>query len=648
MDTMMYRTDIDGLRSIAILTVLAFHAFPGKFKGGFVGVDIFFVISGFLISRIIFSDLENKNFCVKDFYIRRARRIFPALIIVLLSVLLLGRHALFLDEYRALGFHAAAGSAFVMNFVLNMEQGYFDTFSELKPLLHLWSLAIEEQFYIFWPILIWFLWTKLHRKFLITTIIIGVTSFALNLYTVRVDSAAAYYLPFGRFWELMIGSILAYFFVYLAHLIELKYKQICSFIGLSLIAVGLILIDRQKSFPGYWALLPSMGAFFIILSGPESLISKLLSNRALVGIGLISYPLYLWHWPVFAFAKMTIVGFDSVVVKLLLILISFLLAWITYRFIETPIRKRPANLRESALIAICLAFVGILGLLISHDNQFATLLNSHILPEKQSASVLSQSACEKFSIKEGGEWDLHCRALINGDRETFIFYGDSHAAAGYDGLAEEFSAYGFNSVMLASWGCPMLIGLSRAAIEEHQAECERNTTYAKEAMDKIFASGIKVVGVAIATRGPLYMSGKNYTSNGGVFERVSVGKDAFRSSLQETISYLGKKNVNIFYITENPELGFNPRNCSRPLKFELLQCALKKSEVLLWQKDYLDALMTVSGAGIINSIEYFCPDQICYFEDDKKHLMYRDSDHLNSYGGAWAAKFVLSRVQMKR
>lgn len=200
-----YRPDIDGLRAVAILAVVLFHAFPGKMPGGFIGVDIFFVISGFLISTIIFSSLERDRFSLVEFYVRRIRRIFPALIVVLLTSLVVGWFTLFPDEYKQLGTHTAAGAAFIQNFILWRESGYFDNAAESKPLLHLWSLAVEEQFYIFWPLLLAFVW-KRQWSFLKITAAIGLASFAANIYLMHRSPTAAFFLPISRFWELMVGG----------------------------------------------------------------------------------------------------------------------------------------------------------------------------------------------------------------------------------------------------------------------------------------------------------------------------------------------------------------------------------------------------------------------------------------------------------
>ena len=206
-----YRPDIDGLRAIAIISVVLFHSFPDIFSGGFIGVDIFFVISGYLISSIILNGLNQGNFSFKEFYSKRVKRIFPALITTLFVVLVAAWFTLLSDDYQSLGNHTWRGGAFISNFLLWRESGYFDTAAETKPLLHLWPLSIEEQFYLIWPISVWLIW-RLKKSWLFpVTAIIFTISFAFNVFLIEKESIAVFYNPLTRFWELLVGTILAYY-----------------------------------------------------------------------------------------------------------------------------------------------------------------------------------------------------------------------------------------------------------------------------------------------------------------------------------------------------------------------------------------------------------------------------------------------------
>ncbi|MDP3478809.1 MAG: acyltransferase family protein [Desulfoprunum sp.] len=343
-----YRPDIDGLRAIAVSLVLVFHAFPERLPGGFVGVDVFFVISGYLISGLIFADLRKERFSFLDFYGRRIRRIFPALILVLTVSFLLGWFLLLPDEYSELGKHVAGGAGFVSNFVLLGESGYFDSAAELKPLLHLWSLGIEEQFYFVWPLLLYFAWGRRRWAPLGLILLLLVGSFALNIDRVHDQATSTYYLPFTRFWELMIGCTLAYisplarerqWFAFGRPQALVRLRNGAALAGLAAIVVAAILIDKEQAFPGWRALLPTLGAFLLIAAGPTAWINRIvLAHPLMVFVGLISFPLYLWHWPLLSFPRITSVDPPSPELRAAALGLSVFLAWLTYRLIERPIR----------------------------------------------------------------------------------------------------------------------------------------------------------------------------------------------------------------------------------------------------------------------------------------------------------------------
>lgn len=356
-----YRPDIDGLRAIAVLAVVAFHAFPNWIKGGFIGVDVFFVISGYLISTIIFENLDKGTFRFSEFYARRIKRIFPALILVLVACFIFGWFSLLADEYKQLGKHVAAGAGFISNIVFWSEAGYFDNAADTKPLLHLWSLGIEEQFYIIWPLLLWFAWK---RKFnlLTITVIITIVSFVLNIKGVNQDSVATFYSPQTRFWELLTGSLLAWLTLYKidaftnikikieAWLFRIVYNEkqdadgktlsnVLSFVGLLLLIIGFWRINKELSFPGKWALVPVLGAVSIITAGFKAWVNRtILSNKVVVWFGLISFPLYLWHWPILSFGRIIYFDIPPLKFRILAVATSILLAWLTVRFIEKPLR----------------------------------------------------------------------------------------------------------------------------------------------------------------------------------------------------------------------------------------------------------------------------------------------------------------------
>lgn len=359
-----YRPDIDGLRGIAVLAVVLYHAFPDWFPGGFIGVDIFFVLSGFLITSIITKNLNNQTFSFIDFYSRRIRRIFPALLVIFLFTYALGWFVLLPHEYQQLGKHIAGGAGFISNFILWNEAGYFDNTAITKPLLHLWSLGIEEQFYFVWPLILWAAYKK-KVNLLAVTLVLAIISFVWNVALVNNDPIATFYSPFTRIWELLIGAALAY--ASKEDWLSLhKFKSLITSVAICAIAAllfSVFLFNKKMAFPGYWALIPTISAAFLIYAGSTSKITQsLLSTRLLVWFGLISFPLYLWHWPLISFGRIIEGEQLSTKALTLIVVLSIVLAWLTYVLIERPIRYGGKSAAKVAGLIIALTAIGYVGL----------------------------------------------------------------------------------------------------------------------------------------------------------------------------------------------------------------------------------------------------------------------------------------------
>ena len=440
-----YRADIDGLRAVAVLSVLVFHAFPGFLPGGFVGVDIFFIISGFLISGIILTGLETGKFTFAGFYARRIRRIFPALTIVLTVTLLVGWFVLFPINFRELGLHAAAGAAFVSNLALWSEAGYFDTAAMLKPLLHLWSLGIEEQYYLIWPLLL-MLFYRLGRRRLALVILLGaLVSFAINVAIVRSHPWAAFYSPMTRFWELMIGSIAACLYQERS---ESASNTALAVVGALLLAAALVMTREHYPFPGWWALLPTVGAACIIFAGPHTAVNRAIANPAFVYIGLISYPLYLWHWPLLTFARIAHDGeLPPAWLRFVILVVSVILADLTYRLVERKIRFRkgwvvPGLATAMSLIAVC----GVLA------------ITQRVVPVSASVPYLPQVS-EALS-----DWKYK-RGTVRGDTDRVVlFFGDSHMQQYWprvEKIMREHKAPVHTVEFHATGGCAPIPGIDR-------------------------------------------------------------------------------------------------------------------------------------------------------------------------------------------
>lgn len=493
-----YRPDIDGLRAIAVLSVVAFHAFPKWVKGGFIGVDVFFVISGYLISTLIFENLEKGTFSFAEFYARRIKRIFPALLLVLIACYTFGWYTLLAAEYSQLGKHIAAGAGFVSNIVLWNEAGYFDNASETKPLLHLWSLGIEEQFYIVWPVLIWAAWK---RKFNTLTIIIliALVSFYLNVRGIGRDTVATFFSPHTRFWELLCGSVLAWTTIYKIGTpgprndapVDLRasavYREksergthtlptILSFLGLFLLAFGLWRIDKSLAFPGTWAMVPVLSAVLIITAGPRAWVNrKVLSNPIAVWFGLISFPLYLWHWPLLSFARITESDMLNSTTRIAAILISVVLAWITYSLVEKPIRQSKHRLAKAADLLLLMLVVGYGGYYIYRQeglgSRFPQIVQELIQYKYDYTYSYRLGSCFLRPDQDYKEFEK-CESGTLRKGKTILLWGDSHAAHLYPGYK---SLYGskFNILQRTASACRPFIGV-KVANRTHCKEINNN------------------------------------------------------------------------------------------------------------------------------------------------------------------------------
>jgi peptidoglycan/LPS O-acetylase OafA/YrhL len=451
-----YRPDIDGLRAIAVLWVIAFHAFPTIATGGFTGVDVFFVISGFLISGIILGNLERGRFSFAGFYARRIRRIFPALLVVLVASYAFGWCALLAGEFKQLGEHVAGGAAFVANFVLWHESGYFDNAAATKPLLHLWSLGIEEQFYVFWPLILWLGW-KRRISSLATIVGIAILSFAANVYQSGTDPVAAFYSPLTRFWELMLGSILAYATLHEPHrliafkgrlvgalappgslaaeAIEQRLHTCASVAGAMLIFAGMYFIPAGDRFPGWWAALPTLGALLVIAAGPRAWVNRIvLSNRVLVGVGLISYPLYLWHWPMLSFVRI-LEDHPSYATRSVVVLVALVLAWLTYEIVEKPIRFGTKSALRVPALLVSMLLIGGIGLdTARHDG----LKSRAVVAENVSFDSGLDGGRPKYALPcnflPRAEQDLFYCAIDSRGAPRYALLGDSKAGALFPGV----------------------------------------------------------------------------------------------------------------------------------------------------------------------------------------------------------------------
>lgn len=659
-----YRPDIDGLRAVAVLSVVGFHAFPDVVRGGFIGVDIFFVISGFLISTIIFQGLRDGGFDFLDFYSRRIKRIFPALFLVLSASYAFGWFALFSDEYKQLGLHIVGGAGFFSNFLLWHEVGYFDNAAETKPLLHLWSLGIEEQFYVIWPLLAWLVWKrKLNIFFLVVAVVCG--SFYLNIKEMHVDRAGAFYLPQSRFWELACGSLLAWFAVFSGKTSSLNksgdgvervvgifkditekrlrnIKNVSSLLGFLLLIYGFLRINGGLGFPGGWALVPVCGAMLIINAGPGAWINKnFFGNKILVWVGLISFPLYLWHWPLLSFARIVGSEFPSWEVRAVAVLISVALAWLTYVLVERPVRFGDRGALKAVLLVALMVLVGCTGysLYKAEGYEARVWVKDHKNNKNEliRTPAVDKSCLSLFDNKT--PLFPYCRFANVGAVSTVAIIGDSHAHVAYPGIAEILSLNNKNTLLLANSNCPPFLGRASGRNDSERKACDERINSILE----VLISRADVGEVVIFTRGPVYITGTEPVKGDvDVMGEAKIPAKEFQAGLQRTIDKLVSAGKSVYYVTENPELDHLAESCVvRPLRFKVKDCRPLADSVRVRQASYLEVVRGLERVTLVEILDKFCPQEKCVVFNDGA-LLYADADHLSVEGSRFQAKEILS------
>ena len=462
--------------------VVFFHAFPEAVPGGFIGVDVFFVISGFLITGIVVRELGQKRFSLLGFYTRRIRRIFPALIAVLLAVLLLGWLWMLPSAYAQLSADVFASAAFFANIALMLQSGYFDIESGKKPLLHLWSLGIEEQFYLFWPLVL-ILARRFRLGFFAVAAVVGAASFALNVALIGFDPVATFYLPFTRAWELLAGGALACGFGRLSQTKAASNWRATA--GLLLIAVSAALLDSKSAFPGWRATFPVLGSV-LLLSAPTAWGCRhILSGKAFVEIGLISYPLYLWHWPLLVFFGIIKFAPLTLIDRGLVVALSFALAWLTYRAIEIPFRfGRPALPRVVALCSGMAAVAGAGGVIVE-GRGFDFRLPAEIREMTDIRTDSSNWRVHECLLDLSHETSFADSCVDKGRRPLIFVWGDSTAGALLPGLRMAQQTNDFGIAQFTSSSCVPALHTDVAGVPNCRAINDKVLSIARDLQPEI-------------------------------------------------------------------------------------------------------------------------------------------------------------------
>jgi len=456
---MKYNPVIDGLRAVAVLSVVTFHALSGYAPGGFVGVDVFFVISGFVISRVIFDGVAGNSFTLSAFYAARIRRIFPALLVVLAAVAVAGWWLLFPIEMIRLGHQIVASAAFGANIYFWSQAGYFSPDATTYPLLHLWSLGVEEQFYLVWPLVVMLLWRRAWA-ILPVIIILGAGSFAVSLLT--EDRAAAFYLPMSRAWELMLGAGLAWLMQGSTRRLSPMLLDVSAIAGLALILGSIVFVHESEPYPGWRALAPTIGACLVVWTGSDSrVVAPILSWRPLVFVGLISYPLYMWHWPVFWLGRTIGTADLSLARASVLFAISLALAWATFVLVEKPIRFglrqwQPVIPLRLAAGLVIVALVGAAFTISGFPGRWPSEVNT-LLTYKFDDSIFRIGKCHLKPEQGPSDFSRECFGKREAGARHVVLWGDSAVTAVEPGL-QQIGRGHLDIDELTTSNCPPFIG----------------------------------------------------------------------------------------------------------------------------------------------------------------------------------------------
>ena len=632
---MIYRKDIDGLRALAVLPIVFFHAGFEQFSGGFIGVDIFFVISGFLITSLIYQECHNGKFSVIKFYERRARRILPALFFVILATTVVGYFVLLDEEYLRFGKSAIAALLFIPNVFFWHSTGYFSVDASSSPLLHTWSLGVEEQFYLFFPlllILVFKLKAQLHLSKILFVLLL--MSFILNIWVVNTHATFTFYMLPTRAWELLLGAMLAISGFKLANKFQ---QELASIIGLLIIILSLFTVTENLPFPGYAASLPVIGTALIILAGNQQYIPKvnqILMYRPFVWVGLISYSLYLWHWPVTVFLNML---FDTPLLQYAIVTLSFFFAVLSFHFIEQPIRLNkhlfPQTIVFKYSFAVTIVLLAICSAVLINDG-FPNRLSEEVKYVTNKNNFQHKDRhCHLKKQKEltGGNY---CRLGSANAEPSFALIGDSHANAIRVGLDQAAKLTDTAGIQLTTPGCRPLKNVSYNG-------SERCTQFIDSMLDLVAKKpNIETIFIAGYWKVPYY--GHGYRD-----KRMSIqhkhnskedlsNQEVFILGLEDMISTVLDMGKRVVVLGDPPELGFKPRTkYARDImlgRFDEDNYNIVVDEPINEILMNYISMLENDRVTYVNVLDGLCLNQKCPLMDSDKMMLFIDGDHLSIYG----------------
>ncbi|HEY2070193.1 MAG TPA: acyltransferase family protein [Rhizomicrobium sp.] len=643
-----YRPDIDGLRALAILPVLLFHYRVPGFSGGFVGVDVFFVISGYLIAGLIYGEMRERRFSLLTFYERRVRRIFPALFALLAAATVAAWFLLFPPDFSRYAKSLIATAVFASNIEFWRELGYFDVSAETKPLLHLWSIAVEEQFYVVFPAILLAVAGRSKARALATVSVILAASLAFSLWAVRIHPDFAFYMLPPRAWELMLGAVLA--IGGFATPGSRTMREVLAVVGVALIVASVVLYTKAIPFPGAAALLPCAGAALVIYTGQSRTgVNAVLSTRLLVFIGLISYSLYLWHWPLFVFThdvlNRDLNGWETA----LLIAVAVALATLSWRYVERPFRAktfRPARWKLLGGALAAMAVTAACG---------AVVVSAQGVPQRLPADVRRILAAEHDEDPRAvtcfgmtGDDVRAGKLCIIGDlskKPDFILWGDSHAGSlipAIDAIAKSRHRAGY---FAGTDSCPPLMGVTRPdawkckAFNDAVMALALHPQIREIVLDARWAKNAEGTSYGDEPPGRITL----YDDAGRGTDRAS-NEALFLRSLDRTVLALHDAKKKVIIIASAPEIGWAvPQVLAHAyLHGDRHDRSLPLAEDLTRQRGALSAFAMMHfryGVPVVDPADVLCSRDSCAVIRDGFPL-YRDEHHLS----ATAARMLMPSI----
>jgi peptidoglycan/LPS O-acetylase OafA/YrhL len=631
-----YRPEIDGLRAVAVLPVILFHAGLG-FDGGYIGVDVFFVISGFLIGSLVVREIETGSFRLTRFWERRIRRLFPALAVCLVATAVVGFFVLIPAHLKESGAALVAQPLLSANFLFWSRSGYFETASEYQPLLHTWSLAVEEQFYLFLPLVLVPLLKGGRRRTLVVVCVFIVGSFAWCLYsTWRYPSAAFFLLP-ARIWELDLGVLLA--LIARAGFRHRAVNEFAAIAGLAAIAVSVFVYDSSTAFPGAAAAVPCLGTALFLFANSSSLTSsgRLLATPLPVWIGKISYPLYLWHWPCLVFFRYLCVGEAPLAIRLGALAASFLLAWATWRWIETPIRQKRFLAKPGLLAGVSAAVSALVvsaGILYDTKDGFPEkAAQRDTPPDSRDAPVAGFYAMKA--------WERRGGPFIAGDRSPespkMLLWGDSHSMALIPVLDDLGRKHGVSVYAATEPGNGPLLGLRFGLTSRDGTDFE---PVVRKLVDET-----PFTAALLVARWPVYLQAGEHGARNFILideEGRSVtgekAKALFVRQLHATIRYLEDRGMRVHLLRHVayqplsvPETIAQARLRGRDVNAFAVPLTEHRREGTAVNR-LLDEAVAGTGAVLHDPLPYFTDANGLYLMARDGLALYTDRSHLSPFG----------------